>query len=804
MGDDSEIAQGLGAQFTVAALAAHQQEKAEQEMQLPSVCPKPSFSATAADASLIVEQRGSRFGPARWVIPPAVLVQQWELIQHHEAVAVHSLPDRELRGRVWLWWRLTGNRVADWLTYHLGINSAEWKQRKEATKHNKWHREHEERVHQRLKRKHRRERRQQRKLNAVGLAQRVDSDDPLVQVRIVPALTPGEVRVVIVPVSPITLTDLSVHSGTVADAASFHIQGSDDDEEEDDPVVRQRLVERRRAPSLLVQVGQVWTVVLSDWSFLWICVLFFATYFAQPSLLTVVYPVTLFALALLINPRPPTLYWRLMIVYTFLLLFFRFLFQYPLFALCASLTTAPYYTTQSDLSNPDCNAVIDYSSNGALAQNIAGLIKVTSRPNAESGWFWTFMSGTVVDWLTLVALLIHRKALKDDGLWSAPLLLTPEEKEAEQERLHQQQLAEERKRKAQRAKEREARDKARKRRRAQQERARKKKVEKLARLLHKRQLTESERGQKRRLEEEILAGHLRRRTTQRPLHTSPESKELADSAAPQRLSVVNSVRELEVALREQAEDSDEEYNTEQKREADGRHSDEGSKGTVATGGNDGLGVRSADRRKSVKLPILEHPTPLPAPGDHDALHDGRRARHHHHHHGHKQSSHPHKSGKHGASAGQPDGGDDGFLSSVLSWLRALNDGSHKVGKDFYLVTFLLQLVLFLVVLVFYNLQSNVYQSVEGNYVPLQFVLIVLALFMLIVFERIVYLYQSLLLKLVLQLSSLVTFFIIALYFGLLYSALLEAVYVIFALYWLLSAQQYYWVRTTDTRGVQWW
>ena len=79
-------------------------------------------------------------------------------------------------------------------------------------------------------------------------------------------------------------------------------------------------------------------------------------------------------------------------------------------------------------------------------------------------------------------------------------------------------------------------------------------------------------------------------------------------------------------------------------------------------------------------------------------------------------------------------------------------------------------------------------------------LIIFSIFMLIVVERIVYLYQSLLCKLCLQLATLLTFFVIAEVLGLQYSALLEVVYVIFSLYWLLSAQQFYYGYPLNTHG----
>ena len=511
-----------------------------------------------------------------------------------------------------------------------------------------------------------------------------------------------------------------------------------------------------------------------------------------------VYPVTLFCFALLVNPRPPTLYWRVMLTYTCTLIFFRFLFQYPLFALCTSLTSAPFYTTRSDLSDPYCNAVLSYSSDGSLVQNIAGLIKVTSRPNAESGWLWTFMSGTAVDWVTLAVLLVHRKALKDDGLWAPPLLLTPQEEEEQREQERKKRLAELRRLKERRAKQRQARAKAREKRRAREDRARRKDVLVLARLLHKRQLNASEEAEKRRLEQQILAGNLRhRKKHQQPASLDAESKQEAETGRLHRLGSVNTVKELEEMLRAEQEEYEEEEHRERKEDAD-LHSDV-EVPARSTDSDAEAHPRLTHRRASLR----QRNVPLSADSPHhvghvqtekDGPHKTHRHHHHHHHgHSHRTPHHPHK-----RSPAEADG--DETTSLIARVIDALNDGSKKVGKDFYLATFVLQVVLFLVVLIFYNTQSNIYQSAENNYIPLQFVLVLLAIFILIALERVVYLYQSLILKLALQLSTLITFFVIALVLGLQYSALLQVIYVMFVIYWTLSALQYYWGYPRNTQG----
>ena len=520
---------------------------------------------------------------------------------------------------------------------------------------------------------------------------------------------------------------------------------------------------------------------------------------SQPSLLSVVYPVSLFCFALLVNPRPPTLYWQLLIAYTAVLIFFRFLFQYPLFALCTSLTSSPYYTTRSDLSDPYCNAVVSYTSDGSLVQNIAGLLKVTSRNNAESGWLWTFMAGTAVDFVTLFVLLIHRKALKDDGLWYRPLLLTPEEEEEVREARRRKRMAELRKLKERRAKAHQARVEARKKRRVQEERVRRKDVLMLARLLHKRQMTEQEEVEKRQLEQRILEGNIRQR---RKFHPAPlqltETKEEAETTgrihrlSSANSSQLNSIRELEEALRADQDDDEEEEERETKEAAD--LTAEAARSAGLTDSDVEPPPHAHNRRGSLRRRVGHRPHDAHIHGD-DGKHHRLRHEPHAGSHGTQVSgpSH-HQKGKRGAA-------EDEEEPSFPVWLyRTLNDGSKKTGADFYLATFVLQVVLFIVVLCFYNTQSNIYESAQNNYIPLQFVLVILSIFILIALERVVYLYQSLFLKLALQLSTLITFFVISIVLGLEYSALLQVCYVIFAIYWTLSALQYYWGYPLNTQG----
>ena len=696
---EDQFAAGIGASYTVAAITAQQRRKS-----ISVFATQPTAAPTSPDpdpSPLTLELRDSRYGPSRLILPDEVLQQQWLRIQHHEVAAFHPLPERAYRGRVWLWWRATHNAVVDFFTDLLGIDSADWQVRRDATRRRKWQRLHDERVRQRTEHtarlQRRRVRHQRRVARDVGKAER-----DVVAVHISPSfLRADEVNVSIAPCfSPPPQQSPSHDAGPVGhplvtDAAVY----------DDDPVVCQRLIDRLHAPSSVVQLAQLWRLCVDDWSFLWVCLLFFVDYWAQPSLLSVVYPVTLFCFALLINPRPPSLYWQVMILYTCLLIFFRFLFQYPVFALCSSLTSAPYYSTRADLSDPSCIEVVGYSSDGSLVENIAGIIKVTSRVNAESGWLWTFMSHTVVDWLVLTVLLVHRKALKDDGLWYAPLLLTPHEEEEVRERRRRKERAERRKAREKRARERKAREEERRKRKTQEARAKRLKVQLLARLLHKQQrLTESELGQKRRLEEEILAGRLRQRRT--------GSNEATAGAPPRtaRLRSVSSVKELEMALREQEEEEDEEEEEVDEREEEAAHTN----GELAA-----VSAQPSQERRPSQLTVATAANvavgkELSVPPAHT---HGKHTHHRHHHHHHHAAAKAH--GYHSPSAkvhrqlkgGDGDEEDESSWSRVYHWL---NDGSGKVGKDFYAATFILQLLLFIVVTIFYNLQSNIVNSVNNN------------------------------------------------------------------------------------------
>ena len=270
---DDEMARGLGARYTLAALTAHQQEKAHSELGTTTALPpSPASSKAGEDEAEWGQQRGSRYGPPRIIVPPSVLRQQWEAIQRHEATALHPLPNAEFRDRVWLWWRLTHNRVIDFCGYWLSFDRDGWRERKRLIKHRKRQRQHEARERERRQRRERSERRLHRRslLNS-------PSDAPLVQVQVTPsAFTAEEVRVVIVPWSAGRGSMVPLESSKPGEGIGSKAADKALEEEYDDPVLQQRRLDWSRSPSWVMQLGQVYRVFVSDASILWICILFFA------------------------------------------------------------------------------------------------------------------------------------------------------------------------------------------------------------------------------------------------------------------------------------------------------------------------------------------------------------------------------------------------------------------------------------------------------------------------------------------------------------------------------------------------
>ena len=274
---DDEVARGLGARYTLAALTAHQQDKARSDLvPTASVTAASPASRAGEDSFAWDEEKGSAYGPPRIMVPASVLRQQLEAIQRHEVVALHPLPGAEFRQRMWLWWWLTNNRVVDFFTDHLGIYRDEWTERKRLRKRRKAQREHEVRVLERKRRRELRERRLRRRpLLAAPLSPQ--SDAPSVQVQITPSLFIAEdVRVSIVPCSSLPLPFAPLTSQKSGEPTAATPTETTRDEEDDDPVVQQRRLDWARAPSWVVQLGQLWTLLVCDGSILWICVLFFA------------------------------------------------------------------------------------------------------------------------------------------------------------------------------------------------------------------------------------------------------------------------------------------------------------------------------------------------------------------------------------------------------------------------------------------------------------------------------------------------------------------------------------------------
>ena len=709
-GAPEERARGLGAAYTVAAITAHLRVREALERCRPPQTVASSAASLTAMPELL-EQRQSRYGPPRLLLPPSLLQEQWQRMQRHERIAGHRLARAVFARRLWLWWRLTNNAAVDWLGRSLGINRAEWKRRNDAIRRSRRQRERsqqqaEERAAAEAAAK------QKREEEATAAA---TANAPLVYVNILPdLLVPDRVHVTIasraaVSVPSVFSFSLSSHKQAAESATAAGTPEAEPEvaaaapaaetEPLDDPVLRRRVSELRHAPSLVVQLLQLWRCVFESWSLLWICVLFFAEYLSQPSLLSLLYPVSLFCFALIVSPRPPTAYWRCLLLYTCAVIAARFVFQYPVFALCAPLTIAPYYSTQAELTDPACNGVVSYSSDGSLAQDLAGLVKVTSRGEAESGWLWTFMSQSAVDWLTLFALLLHRRMLKDAGLWYAPRLLTASERQKQQEERRLRLQAEKRRRRQRRLKEREKQRQARERQRLQEKRDRSRKSLRLARLLRQKDMTDSERGQASRLQAELLSGGLRQRRRKHDAATDSgeETKEFADQQAA-KLSV-SSPQELAHALRQHEKDERAglKHEEEEKRNADAAD-DSDTDAEAVSGKQQTTAVLSTDGADGGQTKRL-HVSPTADKASSQRPHRQKRQ--------HAASSAA------GKKAGSAEVEEDG-PSLPVQLYRRLTDTSGKTGRDLYVAIFLVQVVLFFVVLIFYNLQSSIYTQVTDK------------------------------------------------------------------------------------------
>ena len=143
-------------------------------------------------------------------------------------------------------------------------------------------------------------------------------------------------------------------------------------------------------------------------------------FLVQPSLLSLLFPFSLFLYGLLVHPRPPRMFWELMLLYTATLITLKFVFQYPAFCICTTLSGQRYQLCS--LSNEDsCSLTslgVTIPNSRTDLQSIIGLEKISGgRDQAQSGEFMNFVGGVFLDLCTLFAIAFHRRFLRIHGLW---------------------------------------------------------------------------------------------------------------------------------------------------------------------------------------------------------------------------------------------------------------------------------------------------------------------------------------------------------------------------------------------------
>ena len=129
------------------------------------------------------------------------------------------------------------------------------------------------------------------------------------------------------------------------------------------------------------------------------------------NLLSLVYPTLAFAFALMESPIPSRLFWRFCIVYTYTIIILKFVFQISVFCICYSAIDWDFWCIQpfcSDDKYSFCS--LSYQDNTTILKNLPelfGIIKMTQFFALEVG----------MDLLVLFTLLLHRNISKKSGLW---------------------------------------------------------------------------------------------------------------------------------------------------------------------------------------------------------------------------------------------------------------------------------------------------------------------------------------------------------------------------------------------------
>lgn len=134
---------------------------------------------------------------------------------------------------------------------------------------------------------------------------------------------------------------------------------------------------------------------------------FVLNFFANGTILSVVYPIGLFIAIVVESPRPSRKLWTFFFIYATIVIVMKFLFQLPVFCLQSSDGLFYYYSIQ-----PWCPDSINLSSFDVIQPiRIIGLYKIkqTDMNDNVIGLMWSHM---VWDLFVLLALQLHRNSLQ--------------------------------------------------------------------------------------------------------------------------------------------------------------------------------------------------------------------------------------------------------------------------------------------------------------------------------------------------------------------------------------------------------
>ena len=129
------------------------------------------------------------------------------------------------------------------------------------------------------------------------------------------------------------------------------------------------------------------------------------------NLISLVYPTIAFSYALLESPLPSRSFWRFCIIYTYCIILLKFIFQFSIFCICYSNVNWYFWCIEPFCSSDKysfCSP--SYQSSDVILRDLPELTGITE----ITGFF---ALGIGLDLLVLFTLLFHRNISKKSGLW---------------------------------------------------------------------------------------------------------------------------------------------------------------------------------------------------------------------------------------------------------------------------------------------------------------------------------------------------------------------------------------------------